>query len=149
MKSMIIVLALLAVGTASAGEYSVMSKVVFQSASTFVPANKVCTQSGNIFHKTKSSIEVPYCDESDSGSKSNCKIVAKPLVQPMKSKAQRCAKFESDSSGGDCLVWETYTLNQGKSGKITVYVSKDAYEAGSSPVAVKTFAIPSCGTAAN
>lgn len=142
MKALIIALALIVTGTASA-EVKVITPVLFQSASTYVPSTKVCTANGNIYHKTKATIEVTNCDESSSGYDYNCKTVSKALVQPMKSKAQRCAKYESDSSGGDCLVWESYALNQGVTGKITVYASEKAADQNQGGK-VTTFAIPAC-----
>lgn len=104
MKALIIVASALFAFSAFAGEYSKPASVLFQSASTYVPAEKVCRDGKVLKHKTKASITVPYCN--DNGS--NCTYVSKALSQPVVSTAQRCAQFASD----ECVAWETYTLNQ-------------------------------------
>jgi hypothetical protein len=146
MKVVVIIASALFAFTASAGEYSKPSSVIFQSASTFVPATKVCRDGDVLKHKTKAAIELEICEESDSGSKYNCKTVSRPLAQPVVSTAQRCAQYESDSNGGDCLAWETYTLNQA-SVKVWTYLSKKDMADGRNGSVTGTYTIPACATA--
>jgi hypothetical protein len=144
MKALVLIASALFAFTASAGEYS-KSTVTFQAAATWVPASKVCRDGNVLKHKTKATVEVKYCDESGSGYDFNCKIVSKALVQPVVSTAQRCAKFESDSSGGDCLAWETYTLNQAAV-PVWVYNNKKDMEDGRNGSLKGKFTIPACAT---
>ena len=111
MKIAIVLASALFALTAVAGEYSKPASVLFQSASTYVPAAKVCRDGNYLKHVSKAAIQVEYCDESESGSKSNCKIVSKPLVQPVVSTAYRCGSF-SGSDDQNCDQWIPYTLNQ-------------------------------------
>lgn len=136
MKSLVLLVSSVVAFSAFAGEYSV-SKVYFQSAATWVKAENVCRAGNVLKHKTKASVQVAYCDDNDA----NCTYVTKALVQPVVSTAQRCAKFESDSSGGDCLVWETYTLNQA-SVKIYTYADSDSNEFSVTGM----YTIPACKT---
>jgi hypothetical protein len=144
MKALVIIASALFAFTASAGEYSKPVSVYFQSASTWVPAAKVCRDGNVLKHKTKATIEVEYCNESDSGSKSNCKIVSKVLAQPVVSTAQRCADYSS-SDNNDCDVWETYTLNQA-SVNVYKYNSKKDMENGDRPTLAGKYTIPACAT---
>jgi hypothetical protein len=142
MKALVIIASALFAFTASAGEYSTAT-VLFQSASTYVPAAKVCRDGNYLKHKTKAAIDVTTCDESSSGYDYNCKTVSKTLVQPVVSTAQRCKTFEPDSSGGDCLVWESYTLNQAAV-KVWVYNSKKDMEDGRNGSVKGKYTIPAC-----
>jgi hypothetical protein len=142
MKALLLIASALFAFTASAGEYS-KATVTFQAAATWVPAAKVCRDGNVLKHKNKATIEVQYCDESESGYKSNCKTVSKALVQPVVSTAQRCKTFESDSSGGDCLVWETYTLNQAAV-PVWVYPSAKDMSDGRNGSVKGKYTIPAC-----
>ena len=78
MKTIVFIIgALLSVSAAHAGEYSHYSRINFQSASTFVPSNKVCLGNGNIYHKTKATITVTDCDHGSS----NCVTQTRRLEQ--------------------------------------------------------------------
>lgn len=143
MKALLIIL-VSAFGISSfAGEFSKPLNVNFQAASTFVQATKVCRNGDMLQHVSKDETSVEICDESDSGSEYNCRIVSKPLIQPVVSTAQRCAKTASDSSNGRCLVWETYTLNQ-SSVKVISYNSLKEMEDGRNGKVTGKFVIPSC-----
>lgn len=137
MKTIVFVIgALLSVSAAHAGEYSHYSRVNFQSASTWVPSNKVCLSNGNIYHKTKATITVTDCDHGTS----NCVTQTRRLEQPMVSTAQRCAQFRGD----DCVAYETYTLKQGPTATVQIYSSFKAYEDGRTPNSTQKFTIPAC-----
>lgn len=145
MKALVLIASALFAFTASAGEYSKPASVLFQSASTYVPATKVCRDGDVLKHKTKATIEVEYCNESDSGSKSNCKVVSKVLAQPVVSTAVRCAEFK----GGDdnnCAAWESYTLNQSSVNIWTYNSKKDANDGDGGRITGK-YTIPACATA--
>lgn len=145
MKALVIIASALFAFTASAGEYSKPLSVQFQSASTWVPAQKVCRDGNYLKHKTKATIEVEYCNESDSGSKSNCKIVSKPLVQPVVSTAYRCAAY-TGSDDNQCTKWVPYTLNQA-SVKVITYSSKKDMEDGENGTITGKYTIPACASA--
>ncbi len=144
MKALVIIASALFAFTASAGEYSKPASVIFQSASAYVPAEKVCRDGNTLKHKTKATIEVEYCDESGSGYKSNCKVVSKVLAQPVVSTAVRCADF-SGTDDKDCAVWESYTLNQA-SVNIWTYSSKKNASDGKGGSITGKFTIPACAT---
>ena len=93
MKLVIVLASAMFALTAVAGEYSKPSSVLFQSASTYVPATKVCRDGDTLKPKGKSSITYETCDESESGSKYNCKMVTEILLQPVVSTAYRCDEF--------------------------------------------------------
>lgn len=133
MKSLVLLVSTLVAFSAFAGEYSKPASVLFQSASTYVPAEKVCRDGNTLKHKTKASIVVNYCD--DNGA--NCTAVTKTLSQPVVSTAQRCAKFQSD----DCVAWETYTLNQA-----TVNVWTYSNADGDNGYVSGKYTIPACKT---
>ena len=143
MKAFVIALAMSF--AASAGEFSSYQRILFQTASTYVPANKVCTEGGNLFHKGKTEIGVEYCS-GGSNDRANCHTVFKPLVQPMQSTAQRCARFTGHDQS-TCATWETYSLNQGPTVKIDIWASEMEWSDGKghSPLRVETFVLPACG----
>lgn len=146
MKALVIIASALFAFTASAGEYSKPSSVLFQSASTYVPAAKVCRDGNYLKHKTKATVEVEYCNESDSGSKSNCKIVSKPLVQPVVSTAYRCEDYTGQDDG-TCVKEVAYKLDQSKV-SVWFYNSKKDMENGDKGWTNGTkFTIPACATA--
>jgi hypothetical protein len=132
----IIVGALLSTAAAHAGEYTHYNRINFQSASTWVPSNKVCQNGGMLYHKTKPYIEVTVCEE---GNK-DCRTSVRRLEQPMVGSAERCAKWNGD----DCVAYETYVLKQGPSAKAEVYASYNDYEDGRSPKSVTKFQLPAC-----
>lgn len=132
MKALIIVASALFAFSAFAGEYSKPVSVLFQSASTYVPAEKVCRDGNVLKHKTKAAITVSYCDDNDA----NCTYVSKALTQPVVSTAKRCAQYASD----ECVAWETYTLNQA-SVNIMSYNDDDVATG-----VVGKFTIPACKT---
>ncbi len=138
MKALLLVASLLVSAVSFAGEYTSYQSILFQSASTYVRANNVCLSGGNIFHKTKSAVEVKHCDDNNA----NCSVESRPLRQPIVSTAQRCADFSG--SDDSCVRWVSYTLKQGPTAKIFVYGSAKDYEDDRTPVAVRTFNIPSC-----
>ena len=145
MKALILIASALFAFTASAGEYSKPSSVLFQSASTYVPAAKVCRDGNTLKHKTKATIEVQYCDESSSGSDYNCKVVSKPLAQPVVSTAYRCESY-TGTDDKDCAKQVAYKLDQSK---VTVwfYNSKKDMEDGDNGWTNGTkFTIPACAT---
>ena len=143
MKALVLIASALFAFTASAGEYS-KSTVTFQAAATWVSAKNVCRDGNVLKHKTKETVEVEYCEESESGYKHDCKIVSRPLIQPVMSTAQRCKVFAPDSSGGYCVTWETYTLNQ-SSVAVWFYKSKKDMDEGSKGWTNGTrYTIPSC-----
>ncbi len=142
MKALVIIASALFAFTAAAGEYSKPSSVVFQSASTYVPATKVCRDGNVLKHKTKATIEIEICDESDSGSEYNCKTVSKALVQPVVSTAYRCESY----SGSDDQVCEkqvAYTLNQAQV-NVWTYSSKKNMSDGKGGTVTGKFTIPAC-----
>ncbi len=143
MKALLLALSLVSASAFGAGEFTTYSKVIFQSASTYVPSNKVCTAGGYIYHKTKAAISFEQCS-GGSNDRANCVIVTRPLVQPMQSTAQRCAQFTGHDDK-NCARWETYALNQGVTGKMLSYSSRKSFEDGDAAAKVTAFAIPACG----
>ena len=131
-------LALFAMG-ASAGEYTTFQKIIFQSASTFVPADKVCQSGKTLYHRSKKTIEVEYCN-GGSNDRANCKVVSRPLVQPISSTRQRCSKMESD----ECVEWVTVPLVQGPTVKVKHYNSYNDMIDGQREVSESTVVLPKC-----
>ena len=137
MKTIVFIIgALLTVASAHAGEYSHYSRVKFQSASTFVPSNKVCRNGNMLYHKTKPSLQVTICNDGNT----ECRTETRRLEQPVVSTAQRCAQYNGD----DCVAYETYTLKQGPMATVQTYGSYDDFEDGRTPLAPKKFALPAC-----
>lgn len=133
---MMSLIAFLFTASAYAGEFSQPVSVLFQSASTWVPALKVCRDGNYLKHKKKDYIAVEYC-ESDSNR--NCKVVHKRLLQPVVSVAKRCAK----TMGDNCVVWESYPLDQSKV-KVFTYTSEHNMEEGRGGRLNGTYTIPNC-----
>lgn len=140
MKALLLALSVLVSVPAFAGEYTSFGRILFQSASTFVPANKVCQLNGTLYHKTKATVAVEYCRAENS----DCYIVNKPLVQPMKSTRQRCAAFSGRDEGG-CHAWETVAFNQGTV-KVEVFGSRHDMEEDRNPVRTYTYTVDKCRT---
>lgn len=137
MKTIVFIIgALMTVATANAGEYSHYSRINFQSASTFVPSNKVCRNGSTLFHKTKEFLQVTICD--DGGT--DCRTETRRLEQPVVSTAKRCAKYVDDN----CVAYEMYTLKQGPTATVSTYASYNDFEDGRTPLATKKFALPAC-----
>ena len=135
MKLIVILAATLMSLSALAGEYTNFGKIQFQSASTWVPANKVCQDAGFLYHKTKDFVVVNYCN--DSGS--DCTTKSKALVQPMNSTRQRCASY----SGDNCSAWITVPFNQGTV-KAEVYSSMSAMSDNKSPKSTYSYTVEAC-----
>ena len=137
MKTIVFIIgALLTVTAAQAGEYSHYSRVNFQSASTFVPSNKVCRNAGMLYHKTKPTLQVSICDDNNA----NCRTETRRLEQPVVSSAKRCAQYDGD----DCVAYEMYTLKQGPTASVQIYSSYEDYEDGRTPKSSKKFTLPAC-----
>lgn len=137
MKNLIAIAALVLAGSAFAGEYTNYSRVLFQSASTWVPANKVCQANGFLYHKTKDSIPSYECTGSND---SSCTVVGyKPLVQPMNSAKDVCVEFRSDR----CVAYAPTAFDQ-TTYTVSVYSSYSAFDKNSTPKSQATYAFPAC-----
>jgi hypothetical protein len=157
MKVLVIIASALFAFTASAGEFSgfsmskkgyvVYEQIYFQKASAWLRANEVCRDGNVLTGKTLSSFDVTYCDESGSGSKSNCKVVSKPAIQPVVSTYNRCKAYGTGSDDDKCVGgWEKVTLNQATA-DIYFYESAKKYEDDIFGYNSKTtFSIPACAT---
>lgn len=132
-------IALLFTASAYAGEFSQPVSVLFQSASTWVPALKVCRDGNYLKHKQKDYIAVEYC-HNDSGT--NCEVVHKRLLQPVVGVAKRCAK-STGRDGNHCAVWESYPLDQSKV-KVFTYTSEHNMREGKGGRLNGTYTIPNC-----
>ena len=135
MKTLMIIASILIAGTAMAGEYTDYGRITFQKASTWVPANKVCSQGGFLYHKTKEFVAVDYCDDDNN----NCKTVYKALVQPVNSTRQRCSKMEDD----ECVAWTTVSFVQGTV-KADVYESMSALHDDEAPKSSFSYTVDAC-----
>lgn len=140
MKALILALSVLASASAAAGEFTYFGRIFFQSASTWVPANKVCQSGGYFFHKTKSAIEVCR-DDRDHGS---CrKSEMRPLVQPIVSTRTICVR----SAGGDndrCLETGSAAYVQSPKAPVAVYRNYQAFDKNHAPARNYTYTIPAC-----
>ena len=139
MKAIVLALSLLVSGTAFANVTEV-SKILFQSASTWVPANKVCHADGMFFHKTKSAIAVEYC--SNSRGTGNCETVYRSLIQPIKSTKDVCVKTTGREK--NCVATKTVAYNQSLTATVATYRGADDAVKGIGPVKTSTFTIPAC-----
>lgn len=141
MKALLLALTVMVSGPAFAGEFTSFGRILFQSASTFVPANKVCHADGMYYHTTKAAVAVEYCEND---SRTNCKTVLKPLAQPMHSTREVCVA----TAGYDdkyCTATKTVAFNQGPTVKVEVYRSQDeAFDANRSPIRTGSYTIPAC-----
>jgi hypothetical protein len=134
-------LTLLCASHSLAGEFTEFGRVLFQGASTWVRADKVCQKDGMLFHKSKQEVSVNYCNGRDN---SNCVLVKKPLgPQPIKSTTQRCV-LSNGSDRDDCVKWATVPFVQGPTFKAKVYWSEQDYEQQRHPRATFDFVVPNC-----
>ena len=143
MKAILIAMAMMASGAAFGGEFTSVGRIHFQKAATWVPANKVCVADGVYYHKTKANIEVEYCNESDSGSKSNCRMVSKPLVQPMISSRQVCTQW-TGSDDQNCAATAVVRYVQGPTVKVEIFGSQRDMEENRSPIRTGSYTISNC-----
>ena len=139
MKAIVLALSLLVSGTAFAN-YTSVSRINFQSASTSVPANKVCQANGMFFHKTKAAIAVDYCSND---AETNCTTVYKALAQPIKSTKTVCV---ADQGRDDqrCVATKVVAYNQSTVATVSTYRTQDDAVRGISPIKTSTFVIPAC-----
>ena len=136
MKSVAFALLTLFAVSASAGEYTHYGRILFQSASTFVPANKTCLNGSSIRYSGKMQI----CDESGDN-QTNCRLVAVSLKQPVESTRVRCkTAVENDQ---DCEKI-TVPFIQGPTVKYAVYRDFKDYEDDRSPVSSGRYTIRGC-----
>jgi len=137
MKAILTVLMTLSFNSAFAKDYIDYGHIHFQSASTWVKAENVCSEGGMLYHKKKDFVTVEYC--SDRGS--NCKVVKKALAQPMKSTRKRCDKYQGDN--GSCTKWITVAYNQGTT-KAAVYRSFNDMVEGRNPKKTFSYTVDRC-----
>jgi hypothetical protein len=132
---------LLLASPAFAGEFTEFGRVLFQGASTWVQANKVCQKNGMLFHRSKREVDVTYCDRGDL---SNCVLVKRPLgPQPIRSTTEKCAL----TSGGErekCVKWVTVPLVQGPVFEAKVYGSEKDLDERRQPKAIYEYEAPNC-----
>lgn len=140
MKTLLLILAVLTSTTAHGGEFTQFGKILFQSASTWVPGNKTCVSEGNIYHRDLEAIPVERCNNDD---KTNCTVELRPLEQPIVSTRQRCVAY-SDSDNRNCVKWETVPFKQGPELKVEVYASEKDIEDNRTPRKILRYTIPSC-----
>lgn len=138
MKTLLLAVSFLVSSVSFAGEFTTYQSIIFQSASSFVPANKVCQSGNHLYHVSRSTIDALYCD--DEGR--NCVADARPLKQPVVSTAQKCAQFNGPDDG--CSKWVSYTLKQGPVVKTYTYRSQKDWEDGKHYVSQGTYKIPAC-----
>lgn len=139
MKKIMMSLAVLLFATAAyAGDHNQPLSVLFQSASTYVPAMKVCRDGDFLRHKTKDYITLRTC----SNPPLDCETIHKRLLQPVVSVAQRCAKT-SGREGNNCVLWESYRLDQSKV-KVFSYSSEQNLIDGKNGRLAGTYTIPAC-----
>ena len=123
---------------AFAGEFSQPDSVLFQTASTYVPALKVCRDGNFLKHKSKAAITVPYCADNNL----NCNEVKKTLLQPVVSVTKRCVKtFGRD--GSQCKEWQSYPLDQ-SAVRMRTYTSESAASDGKGGRVSGVYKIPPC-----
>ncbi len=146
MKLFILLAAVIGMNVASANAgYVTGDKILFQADSTFVSAvfSKSLCLNGDTYEAT-----INKCAEyRNRGNDEGLECVAFVKVkafQPMVSTRQRCAQFESDSSGGDCAKWETVPFVQNPVRTVQYWAGSDDSER-----VVKTakVTIPACGPA--
>jgi hypothetical protein len=143
MKTLLSFFVLLLAGNALAGEFTEFGRIHFQSASTWVPANKVCQRNGFYYHSKKDSVAVEHCPGDDNPGSANCKVTYKKLEQPMMSTRKRCAATDS-SDRGECVKWEIIPYKQGPIVPVNIYDSLHSLEENRAPKAVRSFTIPNC-----
>ena len=140
MKKLIILASLLM--STSAFGYVTGDKIEFQGVSTFVSAafNKSLCLDGDTYNAV-----VTLCTEWERDSDDDRICVAREkfaVTQPMTSTRQRCAQFEGDNSGGDCIKWVTVPYVQKPVREVKYYRNNDD---DSSPYKTEIITIPSCG----
>lgn len=142
MKTLMIIASLLMSGVASA-DYYAGDKIEFQAESAFVSAvlSKSLCLDGDTYRAT-----ITKCGEwkeSNGGETTTCvKYVKVEGAQPVVSTRQRCAQYESDSSGGDCIAWETVPYVQKPTRNVQLIQDSNT---GADKV-IKTFSVtvPAC-----
>lgn len=143
MKAILLAMTMLFSGAAFAGEFTSFGRIHFQSASTWVPANKVCHAGGVYYHTKKAAVAVEYCNGEGN---SNCHTVMKPLAQPMKSTRKVCTQW-TGRDDNNCVATRTVAYNQGPTVKVEIFRSQHDMEEGHSPASVRSYTIPACRTA--
>lgn len=140
MKTLMITLVSLLISTSAfAGEFSKPLSVHFQSASTYVPATKVCRAGDFLKHRSKEFITVTVC-HSENGN-GNCEVVRKRLHQPVVSMAQRCAQHIAGDQ--ECTVWESYRYDQSRV-RVMGYNSQRDMEEDDNGRMIGWYKIPAC-----
>lgn len=140
MKALLLILAVLTSTTAHGGEFTQFGKILFQSASTWVPGNKTCVANGNIYHQELEAIPVERCNND---SKNNCPVELMQLEQPIVSTRKRCAAY-TDSDNKTCAKWVTVPFKQGPELKVEIYDSEKDIEDNRSPRKIIRYTIPNC-----
>ncbi len=135
MKTLLVLLMTLSFNMGFAKDYVSYGSIHFQSAATWVPAQKVCQDGGYLFHKKKASIAVEYCD--DRGD--NCKVVYKKLKQKMNSTRQRCSFYQ----GGNCKKYITVPYIQGTT-KAKVYSTQQDMTEDRNPIDRFDYTVDAC-----
>jgi len=122
---------------AHAGEFTNFSSILFQNASTWVPANNVCKENQNLYHKNRDYIEKVRCFGAD---QDNCEVWERiPLVQKIKSMRVRC----SLNSNNECRAYESVRFDQ-PNVLVEIFNSKRSFEDSEKPVDSFWYRIPEC-----
>jgi len=134
MKKLLMVSMLMFASSAFAGEVTSFGKIVFQSASSYVPANKVCQSNGYLYHKTKRAVVIE-CQPKD-----GCDgDYSKPLIQPMESSKTFCVKYSKER----CLETGVSEYNQGTV-EAKVYRSEIDMDRGRRPISTYSYTVDQC-----
>ncbi len=121
------------------GEFTNYGKILFQSADTWVPVNRVCRVSSYLYHKDQAYVEKVRCYGKD---QDNCEVWdRRELKQAVNSLRDKCSRFVQ----GDCVEFEPAALIQGiNAGEAKIYRSRKGFEEGEAPVDSFLINIPSC-----
>lgn len=135
LKSFLFGTIILSSAMAMAGEFTVMGKIHFQGASSWVPANLVCSDGINLYHKKKASLKTS-CHGDNKG---DCKPMIKPYVQPVHSSKAVCVK---DNSKG-CTKYAEVPYTQGTV-RVEVYRNESAWDKGQHPIRTYKYTVDDC-----
>lgn len=138
MKTIIIGALMLMNLSANASSYVRYESVHFESASAWIPGDLVCRNGNTLNHIKKKSISVKVCDSTGIDTDKNCKVVEKPLSQPVVSIKKVCTQF----SGKDDSICVKEKIVKNDQSVVNVY-SVNGHESGVEKLIGK-YTIPSC-----
>ena len=143
MKTVLLALVLLTSSLTAKADFVTGDKIEFQANSTFVSAvfsKTLCVDGNNFQAVINKCVQRVEQGEREGDCLKSVKILA---TQPLHSTRERCAAYESDSSGGDCARWETVAYNQSPVRTVKFY--KDSNTGADTLVKTISVTIPACG----